>query len=95
MSSRSRKRLLYVCEALAISLGTFLGLYPTLLTVVAILSLPALVLAIVGSVLPTYFDLQGAADPRGGYRRYVHVCAALCGGLALILVLNAVIHADR
>ena len=94
-STKARKRLLYAGEGLAIAAATVMGLYPTLLTLVALLSVPALIFALVGVARPTYLDPQGVADPRGGYRKYMHVSAAVCAGLVLIVVVNIAVHAQR
>ncbi len=88
-----RKRALYLAEALAIMLAIIVGLNPTLISLVAIFSVPAFALALVGVVRPGYLDRLGFADPRGGYRRYLHVCAVLCFGVVDLAVVNVVIHA--
>jgi hypothetical protein len=94
-STKVRKRLLYASEALAIALAMVIGLYPSLLTLVALLSVPALILAIIGVARPAYLDPQGVADPRGWYRKYMHFCAAICAAFVVLLVGNIAIHAHR
>jgi hypothetical protein len=78
----------------AIIVAAIIGLYPSLLTLAALLSLPALVLAIRGALRPAYLDPQGVADPRGWYRQYTHICAAVCGGLVAFILLHAAITAQ-
>lgn len=76
--STAGNRILYAGEALAILLVMPFALYPSTLTLIALVSLPALVLAVVGVFRPYYFARLEFTDPRGGRRRYMHVCAGLC-----------------
>ena len=73
-----RKRMLYGAEALVTLAVMPLGLYPSLLTILAVISLPALALAVIGTVRPAYFEPQAASDPHAGRRKYMHACAVLC-----------------
>jgi hypothetical protein len=77
METTARRRALYACEAVAIIVAAIIGLYPSLITLAALLSLPALVLAIRGVLRPAYLAPQGIADPRGLYRQYTHISAAV------------------
>jgi hypothetical protein len=89
--TQSKKRLLYISEALVIVLATVIGLYPSLVTIAALISFPALILAVRGAVQPAFLDPRGVADPRGWYRKYVHLCAAVCAGLVIFIGLNIAI----
>jgi hypothetical protein len=76
--SRAGKRSLYAAEAIAILLLAGLGaVYPSLFTVAALASLPAVVLAGVSAFRPEYLDPAGVKDPRAGRRRYIHACAVV------------------
>ncbi len=82
------KRILYSIEALAILLLAPLGLYPSLFSFLVLASLPALVLAVIGALRPSYLDPLDLTDPRRGPRRYLHTCAALCGAAVVFFLLN-------
>jgi hypothetical protein len=79
MGTRGQKRALYVCEAFAVLLMMPLGaVWPSVFTLLAIASLPALFLAVKAAWCPNYLDPLELTDPRGGRRRYLHVAAGLC-----------------
>ena len=92
----SREQALYCAEALvilvALPFGVFLTLaafYPVIFVIGA---LPALVLAVVGAVRPTYFAAIGFTDPHRTFRRYVHFYAAVSLVPAFLDVLGLLIY---
>jgi hypothetical protein len=79
MGTLARKRALYVSEAFAVLLMLPLGaVWPSMFTLLAIASLPALLIAVKAARRPDYLDPLELTDPRGGRRRYLHVAAGLC-----------------
>ena len=79
MSIQVGSRKLYVTEALLMGLMLPLGaVWPSVFTLLALASLPALFVALRAAYRPGYLDPEGFRDPRRGLRRYVHVMAVLC-----------------
>jgi hypothetical protein len=69
-------RIIYLAEMIGIVLGLFLGaVWPSLFTVVALVSLPAFFIAAVALARPSILASQGTRDPRQSLRRYVHFSA--------------------
>lgn len=79
MGRRVGSRALYATEALFLLLMLPLGaVWPSLFTILALLSLPVLAVAVRAVFRPEYLEPQGQKDPRRGLRRLVHVVAILC-----------------
>jgi hypothetical protein len=74
-----QRRGLYAIEALVILLMTLMGgVFLGAFTVVALVSLPALVIAAVAVIKPQTLEPREPTDLQGGRRRYLHICAVLC-----------------
>lgn len=77
----SKEQALYGAEALVILVALPFGVFATLAAAYPVIfvigALPAMGLAIVGFVRPSYFAPVGLTDPRRGIRRYVHIFAAI------------------
>lgn len=82
----SKIRLVYGLEVGAIAIATLLGVHPSLLSLLAIVSLPALVFGVIGITRPDFFDPLEYTDPRRGRRIYLHACGILCSVAVLYFV---------